>query len=76
MHVQDLALPDKPSIVVLPFDNMDRSRGSQQLAIGADIDVPLSGVREFATGELAIGRWISFPHGDMRRDALAQQPCQ
>jgi chaperonin GroEL len=44
---------------------MDRSRGSQQLAIGTDIDVPLSLVREFATGEHAIRRWISFPHGDI-----------
>ena len=55
---------------------MDRSRGSQELAIGTDIDVPLSVVAEVAPGERAIRRWISFPHRDMRRDAFAQQPCE
>src|ERR1700757_3031132 len=55
---------------------MNRSRSSQELAIGADIDVPLSIVSEFATGEHAIKRWMSFPHRDMRRDAFAQQPCK
>ena len=33
---------------------MDCSRGSQQLAIGTDIDLPLSVVCEFATGEHAL----------------------
>ena len=28
IRVQDLALPDKPSIVVLPFDNMSAEAGS------------------------------------------------
>src|ERR1700731_2999770 len=53
---------------------MDCSRGSQEPAIGTDIDIPLRVISEVATGEHAISRWIPFPHGDMRRDVLAQQP--
>ena len=55
---------------------MDRSRGSQGPAIGTDIEVPLSVVSEVAAGEHAIRRRISFAHGDMRGDALTQQPCK
>jgi adenylate cyclase len=34
IQVQDLALPDKPSIVVLPFDNMSAEAGQDYLADG------------------------------------------
>src|SRR6202049_4964132 len=34
IHVKDLALPDKPSIVVLPFDNMSAEAGQDYLADG------------------------------------------
>ena len=34
IKVQDLALPDKPSIVVLPFDNMSAEAGQDYLADG------------------------------------------
>ena len=32
IQVQDLALPDKPSIVILPFDNMSAEAGKNYLA--------------------------------------------
>src|SRR5258705_6196227 len=34
IKVRDLALPDKPSIVVLPFDNMSAEAGQDYLAHG------------------------------------------
>jgi adenylate cyclase len=47
--VQDLALPDKPSIVVLPFDNMSAEAGQDYLADGIveAITAALSCIRSF-----------------------------
>src|SRR3984885_4553101 len=49
MRVQDLALPDKPSIVVLPFDNMSAEPGQDYLADGIveAITAALSCIRSF-----------------------------
>ena len=49
MQVQDLALPDKPSIVVLPFDNMSAEAGQEYLADGIveAITAALSCIRSF-----------------------------
>jgi adenylate cyclase len=48
-QVQDLALPDKPSIVVLPFDNMSAEVGQDYLADGIveAITAALSCIRSF-----------------------------
>ena len=49
IKVQDLALPDKPSIVVLPFDNMSAEPGQDYLAdeIVEAITAALSCIRSF-----------------------------
>ena len=49
MQVQDLTLPDKPSIVVLPFDNMSAEPGQDYLADGIveAITAALSCIRSF-----------------------------
>jgi adenylate cyclase len=49
IRVQDLALPDKPSIVVLPFDNMSAEAGQDYLADGIveAITAALSCIRSF-----------------------------
>ena len=49
IEVQDLALPDKPSIVVLPFDNMSAEAGQDYLADGIveAITAALSCIRSF-----------------------------
>ena len=49
MQVRDLALPDKPSIVVLPFDNMSAEPGQDYLADGIveAITAALSCIRSF-----------------------------
>jgi adenylate cyclase len=49
IQVQDLALPDKPSIVVLPFDNMSAEPGQDYLADGIveAITAALSCIRSF-----------------------------
>jgi adenylate cyclase len=49
MRVQYLALPDKPSIVVLPFDNMSAEPGQDYLADGIveAITAALSCIRSF-----------------------------
>jgi len=49
IRVQDLALPDKPSIVVLPFDNMSAEVGQDYLADGIveAITAALSCIRSF-----------------------------
>lgn len=49
IQVQDLALPDKPSIVVLPFDNMSAEAGQDYLADGIveAITAALSCIRSF-----------------------------
>ena len=49
MRVQELALPDKPSIVVLPFDNMSAEPGQDYLADGIveAITAALSCIRSF-----------------------------
>jgi adenylate cyclase len=48
-QVRDLALPDKPSIVVLPFDNMSAEAGQDYLADGIveAITAALSCIRSF-----------------------------
>jgi adenylate cyclase len=48
-RVKDLALPDKPSIVVLPFDNMSAEPGQDYLADGIveAITAALSCIRSF-----------------------------
>ena len=49
IQIQDLALPDKPSIVVLPFDNMSAEAGQDYLADGIveAITAALSCIRSF-----------------------------
>ena len=49
IQVQDLTLPDKPSIVVLPFDNMSAEPGQDYLADGIveAITAALSCIRSF-----------------------------
>jgi adenylate cyclase len=49
IRIQDLALPDKPSIVVLPFDNMSAEPGQDYLADGIveAITAALSCIRSF-----------------------------
>jgi adenylate cyclase len=49
IRVQDLALPDKPSVVVLPFDNMSAEPGQDYLADGIveAITAALSCIRSF-----------------------------
>jgi adenylate cyclase len=49
IRVQELALPDKPSIVVLPFDNMSAEPGQDYLADGIveAITAALSCIRSF-----------------------------
>ena len=49
IQVQDLTLPDKPSIVVLPFDNMSAEAGQDYLADGIveAITAALSCIRSF-----------------------------
>ena len=49
IQVQDLTLPDKPSIVVLPFDNMSAEPGQDYLADGVveAITAALSCIRSF-----------------------------
>jgi adenylate cyclase len=49
LKAQDLALPDKPSIVVLPFDNMSAEAGQDYLADGIveAITAALSCIRSF-----------------------------
>jgi adenylate cyclase len=49
IRVQELALPDKPSIVVLPFDNMSAEAGQDYLADGIveAITAALSCIRSF-----------------------------
>jgi adenylate cyclase len=49
IQIQDLALPDKPSIVVLPFDNMSAEPGQDYLADGIveAITAALSCIRSF-----------------------------
>jgi adenylate cyclase len=49
IRVQDLALPEKPSIVVLPFDNMSAEPGQDYLADGIveAITAALSCIRSF-----------------------------
>jgi adenylate cyclase len=49
IQVQDLALPDKPSIVVLPFENMSAEPGQDYLADGIveAITAALSCIRSF-----------------------------
>lgn len=49
IQVHDLALPDKPSIVVLPFDNMSAEAGQDYLADGIveAITATLSCIRSF-----------------------------
>jgi adenylate cyclase len=49
LKVQDLALPDKPSIVVLPFENMSAEPGQDYLADGIveAITAALSCIRSF-----------------------------
>ena len=49
LKIQDLTLPDKPSIVVLPFDNMSAEPGQDYLADGIveAITAALSCIRSF-----------------------------
>src|SRR6202166_2067716 len=49
IQIQDLALPNKPSIVVLPFDNMSAEAGQEYLADGIveAITAALSCIRSF-----------------------------
>src|SRR6516164_2140485 len=49
LQAQDLTLPDKPSIVVLPFDNMSAEPGQDYLADGIveAITAALSSIRSF-----------------------------
>src|SRR5262245_66396063 len=55
---------------------MDCSRGSQWPAIRTDIAVACGVVSEVATGEHAISPFVSFPHRNMRRDLLVQEPSK
>src|SRR5664279_2845094 len=53
---------------------MDCPRGSQRPTVRTDIDVALGFVSEVEAREHAIGSFVSFPHGNMRRDVLVQEP--
>jgi adenylate cyclase len=67
--VQVLAIPDKPSIVVLPFDNMSAEAGQDYLADGIveAITAALSCIRSF----FVIARSSAFTYKDRATDARA-----
>ncbi len=64
---QDLALPDKPSVVVLPFDNMSSEEGQDYLADGIveAITAALSCIRSF----FVIARSSAFTYKGRAIDA-------
>jgi adenylate cyclase len=64
---QELALPDKPSIVVLPFDNMSAEEGQDYLADGMveAITAALSCIRSF----FVIARSSAFTYKGRATDA-------
>ncbi|HKO70166.1 MAG TPA: adenylate/guanylate cyclase domain-containing protein [Bradyrhizobium sp.] len=66
-RVHQLALPDKPSIVVLPFDNMSAEPGQDFLADGIveAITSALSRIRSF----FVIARTSAFTYKGRARDA-------
>ena len=66
-RVRHLALPDKPSIVVLPFDNMSAEPGQDFLADGIveAITSALSRIRSF----FVIARTSAFTYKGRTRDA-------
>jgi adenylate cyclase len=63
----ELALPDKPSIVVLPFDNMSAAEGQDYLADGIveAITAALSCIRSF----FVIARSSAFTYKGRSKDA-------
>src|ERR1700688_4589089 len=67
IQVQDLALPDKPSIVVLPFDNMSAEPGQDYLADGIveAITAALSCIRSF----FVIARSSAFTYKGLATNA-------
>jgi adenylate cyclase len=67
MRPRDLALPDKPSIVVLPFDNMSAEEGQDYLADGIveAITAALSCIRSF----FVIARSSAFTYKGRATDA-------
>ena len=69
LRSQDLALPDKPSIVVLPFDNMSAEEGQDYLADGIveAITAALSCIRSF----FVIARSSAFTYKGRATDARA-----
>jgi adenylate cyclase len=70
VQVQDLALPDKPSIVVLPFDNMSAEEGQDYLADGIveAITAALSCIRSF----FVIARSSAFTYKGRTRCIFAR----
>jgi adenylate cyclase len=67
LKVQDLALPDKPSIVVLPFDNISAEPGQDYLADGIveAITAALSCIRSF----FVIARSSAFTYKGRAKNA-------
>src|SRR5260370_42388312 len=55
---------------------MDRSRGPQRMAVRTDVDIALGVVCEGGAREHAISSFVLFPHWNIRRDVLAQEPGQ
>jgi adenylate cyclase len=69
MTVETLTIPDKPSIVVLPFDNMSAEAGQEYLADGIveAITAALSCIRSF----FVIARSSAFTYKGRATDARA-----
>src|SRR5713226_7725359 len=63
------AIEDGPAVV-------DPAGACQQLALGTDVDIAFFVEGEVGSGERAVLAGTHVPDGDMRRDALSNQPAE